>query len=132
MVGQQIHPVALEVLEGLQVDRHDQPTPQVAQLALVPLDAQPHLLDVRAGLLEGLDGAADHLGDALVDREDVEVGAVGNPPAVDGLPHRRREALHKAFRLRFLASMRSMKASTTSIGDSSRRRIRPASSIAVM
>ena len=132
MVGQQIHPVALEVLEGLQVDRHDQPTPQVAQLALVPLDAKSHLFHVRAGLLEGPHGAANHLRHPPVDRENVEVRAVGNPPAVDGLPHRRREALHKAFRLRFLASMRSLKASTTSTGDSSRRRIRPASSIAVM
>jgi hypothetical protein len=37
-----------------------------------------------------------------------------------------------AFRLRFLASIRSMKASTSSTGDSSRRRIRPASSVAVL
>jgi hypothetical protein len=38
----------------------------------------------------------------------------------------------KAFRLGFRASTRSMKASTTSTGDSSRRRIRPASSVAVV
>ena len=37
-----------------------------------------------------------------------------------------------AFRLWFLASIRLMKASTTSTGDSSRRRIRPASSVAVV
>ena len=37
-----------------------------------------------------------------------------------------------AFRLWFLASIRLMKASTTSTGDSSCRRIRPASSVAVV
>jgi hypothetical protein len=38
----------------------------------------------------------------------------------------------RAFRLGFLASIRSTKASTTSTGDSSRRRIRAASSVAVV
>jgi len=38
----------------------------------------------------------------------------------------------KAFRCWFLSSIRSMKASTTSTGDNSRRLIRPASSVAVM
>jgi hypothetical protein len=93
MVSEQVHPVALEVLERLHVDRHDQPAPQAAQLPLVPLDPQPHFLDVRAGLLERLDGATDHLRHPLVDREDVKVGAVGNPPAINGPPNRRCEAL---------------------------------------
>ena len=40
----------------------------------VALDAELHLLDVGAGLLERLHRLGDHRGDARVDREDVEVG----------------------------------------------------------
>jgi hypothetical protein len=72
----------------------------------------------------------------LVDGKDAVTSVDGQPvgDVPSGRPSNRMRFKPRqtgAFRLSFLAWMRSMQASTTSTGDSSRRRIRLASSVAV-
>ncbi len=85
-------PFALKISKVCDVERHDQPAPEIAQLALRPLDADLDLLDHghppprRRGPPWRPTAATRRL-----DREDVEVRAVGDLPAVDRGPGRGRE-----------------------------------------
>ena len=75
----QVEPLRAQELDRRDVDRHDQPRPQVAQLALVVPDAELDLLHVRARVLERAHGAGDDRRHAPVDREDVQRRAVRDP-----------------------------------------------------
>ncbi len=101
VIVEHVGTVVLEHLEGLQVDRNDESTPQVAELTLVPRDAQRHLVDVRARLLERRRSVADDRRDPRVDREDDVVGGVGNANSLDGTAHRGHgvDALIKGVRV---------------------------------
>ncbi len=89
MVAQQVLALLLHVLEEQLAVGHDQPAPEIAQLRLRAADAELDLLDDGAGLLERLDRLRDHALDPRVDREDVEIRAVGDPPALDVAAERR-------------------------------------------
>src|SRR3712207_7993718 len=74
---------SLESLEALDVERHDQTAPQVAELALAVVEREVDLLDGGACVLERPHGSLHDRGDPPVDREVAEVGAEGDPPPAD-------------------------------------------------
>jgi hypothetical protein len=77
------------------------PAPEVAELVLVALDPELHLLHVRTGLVEGPHRVGDHLGHRPLDREDVKVGAVADPHPLERAVHGAHEghALGKRERI---------------------------------
>jgi hypothetical protein len=80
-----------EPLDPGDVDRHDQPAPEVRQLPLVAPDPELDFLDVRACVLEHPHGVRNDARDAPVDGEDVVVRAVGDPHVLDRAPNGFRE-----------------------------------------
>ena len=83
MLAQQVDARRLEIVERRQAHHRDHAAPQVAELALRSLEADLDLLDMGAGLGEGLDRLGHHRSHARIDREDVEVRAVGDLQAAD-------------------------------------------------
>ena len=79
---EEVEPAALTASRAPRLSGIISRRPEVAQLALAVPDAELHLLDMGAGLLEGAHRVGDHRGDARIDREDVEVGAVADLPAL--------------------------------------------------
>src|SRR3712207_9360671 len=67
---------SLQSLEALDVERHDQTAPQVAQLALVVVEREVDLLDGGARILERPHCSLHGGGDPVVDRVAAQVGAV--------------------------------------------------------
>src|SRR2546421_10789069 len=84
VVLEQVNPLLLEALECCQVDRHDQPAPNVAQLKLVTPNANTHLLDAGSSPLKGSHRFSHDVRDPRVDGEDIKIWAVGDLPALDG------------------------------------------------
>ncbi len=91
MLAQQVEAAQTHALERDDREWDDHPAPEIRELALVARDAELHLLDRGSGLLERLDRLAHDLRDARIDREDVEVGAVGDAHALDRAARRRQE-----------------------------------------
>ena len=91
MVAQQVDPCRLEPLDPGDVDRHDQPAPEIRQLPLVAPDPELDLLDVRACVLEHPNGVRNDSRDAPVDGEDVVVRGVRDPHVLDRAPNGTRE-----------------------------------------
>ena len=73
MLAEQSMPSRL-CLDRLQVQKHVETRPDVAQLPLRADDAELHFFHVSAGFLERLYRAADRLRDLSVDRKDVQIG----------------------------------------------------------
>jgi hypothetical protein len=76
---EQVDPRGFHALERLEVDRRDQTTPEVGELALVAGDLDRHLLHHGARLLEGAHRAGHRVRHARLDREDAEIRAVRDP-----------------------------------------------------
>lgn len=93
MVAEQVEPVALEVLQRVDVDEHDLAAPQVTQLALVEGRVDVHLLDVGAGLLEDAHGVGHDPGHPAVHRVHPEVGAERDAHARDRAAEDRGEVV---------------------------------------
>ena len=92
VIAHEVEALGLQILEGQHAERDDQATPELYQLAMSALDADIHLLDVRAGLLEDRDRATDAVGDGGIDGEDAApVRAVGDAHALDRAARGRRE-----------------------------------------
>ena len=83
VVFEQVDAVELEVVAGLEPDGHDQSAPQPGEFQVRALDAELHFLDGGAGFRKGCHRSGDGLGDGRLDGKDVEIGAVGDFPALE-------------------------------------------------
>jgi hypothetical protein len=85
VLAEQVGALGRQPLQPLDVQRHDDPTPEVAEFALVVLEVEADLLDHGPGLLEGAHRSGDDVHHPPVDRIDAEVGRVGDPLPLDRL-----------------------------------------------
>ena len=77
--AEEIEPALAQPLEHPEVQRRDQPAPEVAELALVGGQRDLDLLDLGARVGERLHRLRDDRGDRRIDGEAAEVRAVGDP-----------------------------------------------------
>ena len=80
MIFQNVDPRVPKTLQGLQVQRHDEPAPEIAQLLLRSFDPDLYLFNMRPSLFECADRRPHNLSDSWINRKNIEIWAVSNLP----------------------------------------------------